>query len=59
MADPAELKHRTAGSVHVYSTTALEISATKLRADINNNIDPRFLTPDAVKHYIDQDKLYQ
>jgi len=53
-----ELLQHPAGRIHIYSSTALDISATVLRSDINNGIEPRFLLPDAVWQYIQDHKLY-
>ena len=55
---PKDLMKEPAGSIHVYSTTALDISATQLRRDIERGQDPRFLVPDSVWHYIRDHKLY-
>lgn len=53
-----ELKSCPSGKIHVHETTALDISATKLRQQIAEGITPRFLLPDAVWAYIQQNKLY-
>ena len=56
---PADaLKHCPSGKIHVHETTALDISATKLRQQIAEGITPRFLLPDAVWAYIRQNTLY-
>ena len=56
---PADaLKHCPSGKIHVHETTALDISATKLRQQIAEGITPRFLLPDAVWAYIQQNTLY-
>ena len=53
-----ELKKSAGGRIYVHETTALDISATKLRQQIAEGITPRFLLPDAVWAYIQQNKLY-
>lgn len=56
---PADtLKQLPGGRIYVHETTALDISATKLRQQIAEGITPRFLLPDAVWAYIQQNKLY-
>ena len=55
---PNDLMEQPAGLIHVYNTTALDISATQLRDDIERGQDPRFLVPDSVWHYIRENKLY-
>lgn len=55
---PKDLLKEPAGSIHVYNTTALDISATQLRRDIERGQDPRFLVPDSVWHYIREHGLY-
>ena len=46
------------GSIHVHDTTALDISATQLREDIQQGFEPRFLLPDSVWNYIKLHQLY-
>ncbi|MAR91457.1 MAG: nicotinic acid mononucleotide adenylyltransferase [Pseudomonadales bacterium] len=53
-----QLQLRPSGHIYVHETTALDISATKLRQQIAEGITPRFLLPDAVWDYIQQHKLY-
>jgi len=48
-----------AGGLCVYDSTALDISATQLRAQMAQGISPRFLLPDAVWDYIQHNNLYQ
>lgn len=55
---PDDLLATPAGHICVHETTALDISATKLRQQISEGITPRFLLPDAVWAYIQQNKLY-
>lgn len=56
---PAELLQSPAGKLFIYETTVLDISATKLRQDIAQGHDPRFLLPDTVWSYIQQHSLYR
>ncbi|OUR88589.1 nicotinate (nicotinamide) nucleotide adenylyltransferase [Gammaproteobacteria bacterium 42_54_T18] len=55
---PHDLLSSAAGSIHVHNTTALDISATQLREDIQQGFEPRFLLPDTVWHYIKLHQLY-
>lgn len=55
---PHSLLKEAAGLIHVYNTTALDISSTQLRDDIERGQDPRFLLPDSVWHYIGENNLY-
>lgn len=55
---PDDLLLSPAGKICVHETTALDISATKLRQQISEGITPRFLLPDPVWAYIQQNKLY-
>lgn len=56
---PAALLEQPHGRLYVHSSTDLAISATALRTAIQQGKDPRFLVPDAVRHYIQQHQLYQ
>ncbi|MCG8671343.1 MAG: nicotinate-nucleotide adenylyltransferase [Pseudomonadales bacterium] len=55
---PNLLMDEPAGLLHVYNTTALDISSTQLRDDIERGQDPRFLLPDSVWRYIGENNLY-
>lgn len=57
--DANSLLASPAGSLCVHDSTALDISATQLRAQMAQGISPRFLLPDAVWDYIQQHNLYQ
>lgn len=46
-------------AVYFRRTTFLDISASDIRAGIRAGKSIRYLTPDAVIHYIDAEKLYQ
>lgn len=56
--DHTGLLEAPAGSICVYDSTALDISATHLRAQMALGISPRFLLPDSVRGYIEQHELY-
>jgi nicotinate-nucleotide adenylyltransferase len=48
-----------AGSILTREITALDISATHIRAMLAQGSSPRYLVPDAVLEYIDQNHLYK
>jgi nicotinate-nucleotide adenylyltransferase len=56
---PQNLKETPAGSVVTFSITALDISATAIRNAIKSGKNPRYLLPDEVLQYIQQNYLYQ
>lgn len=56
--EPDALNDSPQGRICLHETTALDISATKLRQQIQAGITPRFLLPDAVWAYIQQNELY-
>lgn len=56
---PQNLKETPAGAVVMFSITALDISATHIRNAIKSGNNPRYLLPDAVLQYIQQNHLYQ
>ena len=55
---PHDLLTSPTGRIHVHDTTALDISATQLREDIQQGFEPRFLLPDSVWNYIKLHQLY-
>lgn len=55
---PHDLLAKPSGLIHVHDTTALDISATQLRDDIKQGIEPRFLLPETVWQYIKHHQLY-
>jgi len=57
-AQPKDLLASPAGKIHVHNTTALDISATQLRDNIDQGFEPRFLLPEPVWQYIKQQQLY-
>jgi len=58
-ADPAAMKATAAGSIFAHELTALDVSATELRALIKCDASLRYLLPDAVIAYIEEHKLYK
>ena len=48
-----------AGHILTYALTPLDISASRIRADLQQNNSPRYLVPDAILNYISQNKLYK
>lgn len=53
-----ELSHYAAGKIHFIAVTQLDISATMLRQHRKNNRSLRYLLPEAVHNYINENKLY-
>ena len=56
--DPAKLHEREAGLVLPLEVTQLAISSTGIRNQLLAGRSPRFLLPDTVIDYIEQNKLY-
>ena len=57
--DGAALREQPAGNIVLQPVTQLAISATEIRARIRAGGSARYLLPDAVWHYIQQQKLYR
>jgi nicotinate-nucleotide adenylyltransferase len=55
---PDALLQRPAGSVVTYGTTALDISASAIRAHFAQGRSPRYLLPSPVLEYIETHGLY-
>ena len=55
---PDDLETAPAGRIHALAITALDISASRIRADLQRGASPRYLLPDAVLNYISTRKLY-
>jgi nicotinate-nucleotide adenylyltransferase len=55
---PDALRARSAGSVVTYGTTALDISASAIRAHFAQSRSPRYLLPSVVLDYIRRHDLY-
>ena len=58
VATPDALRRRPAGSVVTHGTTALDISASAIRAYFAQSRSPRYLLPSAVFEYIRAHRLY-
>jgi nicotinate-nucleotide adenylyltransferase len=56
---PAALQARPAGTVWLQPVTSLDISATAIRANIAAGGSVRYLLPDAVWRYIEENGLYR
>jgi nicotinate-nucleotide adenylyltransferase len=59
LADAPGMLRTHAGSVLTREITALDISATRIRALLAQGSSPRYLAPEAVLEYIDQNNLYK
>ncbi len=57
--DPAALRMRACGAIAAIEVTALEISASAIRALIANGRSPRFLLPPSVVDLIERSNLYR
>ncbi len=53
-----DLTKKAAGHILMQHITPLDISATKIREDLNLNITPRYLMPDDVIDFIHSHQLY-
>lgn len=51
---PSEIRNR----VKTHRITSIDISATEIRKNIQNNVSIRYLVPDSVDSYITKHKLY-
>ena len=58
VASAAELARRPAGAIASFAITALDISATAIRAHLGAGRSARYLLPDAVLDYIGRNQLY-
>ncbi len=56
--NPNDLASAPAGRIHALAITALDISASRIRADLRRGASPRYLLPAAVLNYISTRKLY-
>ena len=56
--NPSALTKASAGHIFTYALTPLDISASRIRTDLQQNKSPRYLVPDAILNYISQNKLY-
>ena len=56
--DLSDLRNTPSGRIYALPITALDISASRIRTDLQRGISPRYLLPDAVLHYISTKQLY-
>ena len=54
----SDLATENAGYIHMQKITALDITATNIRAQLGAGYSPRYLMPDSVLDYIKHNKLY-
>lgn len=59
LADAPGMLRASAGSIVTREITALDISATLIRAMLAQGSSPRYLAPDIVLEYIDHNQLYK
>jgi nicotinate-nucleotide adenylyltransferase len=59
LADAPGMLRASAGSIVTREITALDISATLIRAMMAQGSSPRYLAPDIVLEYIDHNQLYK
>ena len=57
-AAPADLSAAPAGRIAIVSMTALDISSTAVRTQLQSGKSPRYLVPDPILDYIQQHNLY-
>ena len=57
--EPAALRHHAAGNILSLVIPALDISATRIRQSIAVGRSVRYLVPDPVMQYIQQEALYR
>ncbi len=57
--DPCELTCKPAGLIFMQPVTQLDISSTRIRALIRKGRNPRYLLPDEIWIYIQEQQLYQ
>ena len=53
-----DLTTENAGYIHMQKITALDITSTKIRAQLASGLSPRYLMPDNVLEYIKNNQLY-
>ncbi len=56
--DHNALRNNTSGCTILCTTTNLDISATKIRHQVAEKLNPRFLLPDSVLKYIKENDIY-
>ena len=58
-ADLSALNNTVSGQIYALPSTALDITASRIRAAIQGGVSPRYLLPDTVLNYISTHKLYK
>lgn len=53
-----QLWHAPAGHIFIFTITALDIAATRIRKSLGEGRSPRYLLPEAVLNYIFANRLY-
>jgi nicotinate-nucleotide adenylyltransferase len=56
--ESARLAQAPGGKIFRFAMTPLDISATRIRAEVRTGRSPRYLLPDAVLDYIQRHKIY-
>ncbi len=59
VSDPRDLNSAPAGLIFMQPVTQLDISSTRIRALIRGGRNPRYLLPDTVWNYIQEQQLYR
>ena len=54
----SDLTSENAGYIHMQKVTALDITSTNIRAQLESELSPRYLMPDNVITHIKNNKLY-
>ena len=54
----SDLTTENAGYIHMQKITALDITSTNIRAQLEAGVSPRYLMPDNVIRYIKSNNLY-
>lgn len=57
--DVSDLRNTPSSRIYALPITALDISASRIRTDLQRGISPRYLLPDAVLNYISTKQLYK
>ncbi|SIS45243.1 nicotinate-nucleotide adenylyltransferase [Neptunomonas antarctica] len=58
VSEKSDVLTQAAGGILLHELTPLSISATHIRELLSNGLSPRYLLPDSVWDYIQQNKLY-
>jgi len=59
VSDPGALRDSPAGCVFMHPVTQLDISSTRIRSLIRQRRNPRYLLPEEVRAYIQEQRLYR